>query len=239
MLVLNKVDLVPRTVEQAWKDMLAREHPVVSISARYPGNLREVRGRIRDQLRDHPSWRGESLHCNVLVADYPNSGKSTLIDALVEGKKQVSISSQAGHTRGIQKVALDEKIYLIDTPGVIPPSSDDDEIHMALDTCSIASQKILDKDTITEEIVRRVGLVTLNTLYKIEATDVESLVDQVGRARGFLVKGGRVNEAKVHELLVMDWQRNMIPYYHEPDPASPRSPGTPRVGVIKDPGAKP
>ena len=56
---------------------------------------------------------------NIGVIGYPNTGKSSLIN-FITGKSAVKTSSEAGYTKGMQKIKLSKGLYLIDTPGIIP-----------------------------------------------------------------------------------------------------------------------
>nr|MDO8088366.1 GTPase [Candidatus Sigynarchaeum springense] len=229
-IVLNKIDLAPRHVVQEWEALLAKEFPTICINARHPSNVPEFIAFTKNVLKELPLWSEPGMHCSVLVVGYPNSGKSTLIQSLTRNKKKLGISSQAGFTKVIQKIKLDEKIYLLDTPGVIPVEEFEEEVRQALDTGSISPQMINDKESVFEEIIRRVGMQGLNTIYSTNAADKDELIEQLGKARGFLAKGATVRENDVFELLIRDWQRNHIAFYYSPDPANPSSMGIPHAG---------
>ncbi|MBN2152796.1 MAG: 50S ribosome-binding GTPase [Candidatus Lokiarchaeota archaeon] len=232
-IVLNKIDLAPRHIVQEWEALLAKESPTICISARHPSNVSEFIAFMKDILRDLPAWSEPDLHCSVLVVGYPNSGKSTLIQSLTRNRKKLGTSSQAGFTKVIQKIKLDEKIYLFDSPGVIPIAEYEAETRQALDTGSIAPQMVADKETVCEEIVRRVGLQGLNEIYGTTAADKDEFVEQLGKARGFIARGAVVRENDVFELLIRDWQRNHISYYYAPDPDDPKSRGIPHAAERK------
>ncbi|MBD3188462.1 hypothetical protein GF325_16645 [Candidatus Bathyarchaeota archaeon] len=228
VLVINKTDLVPSDVVHEWVRFLSHVAPVLTICAKYPSNIREFMGKLKGIIKDHPRWEGASLKMRVLVVGYPNSGKSTLIQALTENKKSVRSSSQAGFTRGVQKIKLSEKLYLIDTPGVIPPD-ESDEIGQALDTCSISPQKIIDHESVIDEIIRRAGMAALNAIYGVDAIDQMDFIEQLGHKRGFLARGGRVKEIEVFKLLIRDWQAGKIRYHYRHNPIHPDSNGTPGI----------
>lgn len=232
-IVLNKMDLVPRLVVGEWEAVLSKEYPTIAFSARYPTNVSEFITFMKHIMKDLPLWSEPDLHCNVLVVGYPNSGKSTVIQALTRNRKKVGTSSQAGFTKVVQKIKLDEKIYLLDSPGVIPIDDFDVEVRQALDTGSISPQMIKDKESVCEEIIQRVGLEGLNELYETSAFDKDEFIEQLGKARGFLAKGAAVRENDVFELLIRDWQRNYISFYYAPDPTNPRSRGIPHAGERK------
>lgn len=232
MLVLNKADLVPIEIVKEWQQHLNQEHPTYYINALKPRRILEFIQKIKNLLKDHPLWENPRFKQRVLIVGYPNSGKSTLIQAMTENKKKVRSSSQAGFTRGIQLITLSEKIYLIDSPGVIPPSKYEDELGQALDTCAISPQKIIDKETAVEEIERRATLANLNKIYGIEAANLLDFIEMLGKKRGYLAKGGVVREDEVRKLLIKDWQQNKIPFYYRFDEKNPSGLGIPSCGVL-------
>ncbi|HME56128.1 MAG TPA: GTPase [Candidatus Lokiarchaeia archaeon] len=233
ILVLNKIDLVPRDVGKAWQKLLQKESPTMQFNALHPFNLQEFLHFMRENLKRHPLWSSKESKYTILVVGYPNSGKSTFIQALTRKRKKLGTSPLAGFTKVIQKIKLDEKIYLIDTPGVIPVEKYDEEVYQALDTGSIRPQLIQDKESVIDEIVRRVGVEGLNAIYKTYASDQAEFIEQLGKARGILAKGGVVREDDVFSVLIRDWQTNHIAFYYAPDPANPSSKGIPYAGMPK------
>jgi ribosome biogenesis GTPase A len=231
ILVLNKIDLIPGEAERAWTAMLNAHLPTIPISSRYPGNINDAIDRIKIVLKKNPRWDEPGSKCEVLVVGYPNSGKSSLIKALTEGRKIVGISPKAGYTKTVQRIKLTDKIYLMDTPGVIPFEKYEDEIHQALDTASITPQMINDKESVAEELIKRVGVENLCKIYNVEISDDPDfdIIEAIAKARGLLKRGGGANEAMVYELLVKDWQRNRISYYFMPDPQHPEGDGFPHL----------
>jgi nuclear GTP-binding protein len=231
IIVLNKIDLVPREAEQEWSAMLSEQFPTVAISSRYPDKVKDVIDRIKIVLKKNPRWDLPQTKCEVLVVGYPNSGKSSLIKALTENRKVIGISPKAGYTKTVQRIKLTDKIYLMDTPGVIPFEKYEDEIHQALDTASITPQMIDDKEGVAEALIKRVGVENLCKIYDIEPSDDPEfdIIEAIAKARGLLKRGGGANEAMVYELLVKDWQRNRISYYFMPDPQHPEGDGFPNL----------
>ena len=104
--VINKIDLIPRSfLKRVMENMKG-----------FPVSSKTKRG-IRKLLREIQRQAGKK-HVFVGVVGYPNTGKSSLINAL-KGRKTVSVGPKPGHTRGEQFIRLKENIMLIDTPGTI------------------------------------------------------------------------------------------------------------------------
>ncbi|MHA1620423.1 MAG: GTPase, partial [Promethearchaeota archaeon] len=159
---------------------------------------------------------------NILLVGYPNTGKSSLIEALTKGKKKAGTSSNAGFTRVIQKIKLTEKIYLIDTPGVIP-IDESNETEMAIKSCMVAD-KLEDPLAVVEAIHKLISPAQFAKLYKVEISDDDTLdfiVEKIGKRYGRLKAGGVVNELEVYKLIIRDWQKNRLYYYTLPPNFNP------------------
>ena len=207
ILVINKSDIIPRKVLQEWKRYFkAKGYNVFTVSARFKKGILELEGYFRRiVLRSNT---------NILIVGYPNTGKSSLIEALTKGKKKAGTSSSAGFTRVIQKIKLTEKIYLIDTPGVIP-IDESSEIEMAIKSCMVAD-KLEDPLAVVEAIYKLVSPTQFAEVYQVEISNEDtlgSIIEKIGKRYGRLKAGGVVNEEEVHKLIIRDWQKNKI-YYH-------------------------
>ena len=121
VLVLNKSDLVEKEKAENAKKELMKEFPCVFVSAKEKMGTRKLRGAI-GRLSGKKSVR-------VGVVGYPNTGKSSVINAL-KGKTSAKAASKAGFTKGEQFVRVSEKVLLIDTPRVF--SGEKEEALLAL-----------------------------------------------------------------------------------------------------------
>ncbi len=149
IIVVNKVDLISMQESKVVKDYF-KDYDVVLFSAKKRWGSRILKEKIY-ALAD-------SLHLeypiNVGLVGYPNVGKSSLI-SLLKGRTAAKISSSAGFTRGLQRVRLNKKIYLWDSPGVYLDSND--ETFLAL-IGSINPERIKDKTYAAEVLLDRYGV---------------------------------------------------------------------------------
>lgn len=115
ILVLNKIDLIPKRVALKWKEILTDANVrAVCFSALSKRGVEELKNVIRSSTDKRP--------LKVAVVGYPKVGKSSVINAL-KGRKSAPTSpipGSPGYTRGIQLLKIEEGIYLLDTPGIIP-----------------------------------------------------------------------------------------------------------------------
>ena len=210
ILVLNKSDIIPALVLKEWKRYFkAKDYQVFSCSAKYHKGVMNLLQQIR--------MVGTRSNTNILIVGYPNTGKSTLIESLTKNQKKVGTSARAGFTRVIQKIKLTDKIYLIDTPGIIP-INEKDETDIAIKACMVAD-KLSDPLGVVEAIFKLLPKKQFNKVYKIrleEDDGPEELVLKVGKKYGKLLSGGRVNENEIQKIIIRDWQSSKLKYYSLP-----------------------
>lgn len=150
---------------------------------------------------------------NFGVIGYPNTGKSSLINLLI-GRTAARTSSEAGYTKGIQKIKIMKGIYLIDTPGIIPiyeKSSMNRELgtkHSQIG--AITWDKTKNPDMVVFKLTQEYPNL-LEKYYGIEAKgDSELLIEQLGRKFHYLKKGNEVDEMRTSKKILKDWQKGKI-----------------------------
>lgn len=199
VLIMNKSDLVPDKIVNSYKKILKNEAQCYAASAKKRETLRKLRQFIFSQAKNSGFFK-------VGVVGYPNTGKSSIINALVRRKK-APISSSAGTTHGQQWIALGENIRIIDSPGVIQLKQTD-EIRYAL-IGSKNPEKLKNPDLVADKILE--FFKESNNIakqYNIEESlkGHEEIMHAIGRKRGFLKKGNEVDESRVAITLIRDWQ---------------------------------
>ena len=150
---------------------------------------------------------------NVGVIGYPNTGKSSMINLLV-GRAVARTSSEAGFTKGIQKIKISSGVYLIDTPGIIPTadktSGDRKLLWKHSKIGATTWYKAKDPDVIVFEIMKEYPGV-IEKHYKIEANgDVEILIEKLGRKFHYLKKGNEIDEDRTAKHILREWQEGKI-----------------------------
>lgn len=145
------------------------------------------------------------------VVGYPNIGKSAIINVLARRARTV-VTAKPGTTRGVQWVNSG-KFRLLDTPGVIPY---EDKTGKLVLIGSKSADDIANPDKVASDIIQMFvskNKKNLEERYKISippAMDHEDILIEIGRKRGFLSKGGIVDERKTSIQIIRDWQKGKL-----------------------------
>ncbi len=150
---------------------------------------------------------------NIGIIGYPNTGKSSLINFLT-GRSGARTSSEAGYTKGIQKLKISKGVYLIDTPGIIPvfekSSMSRELIAKHAQIGAITWDRTRNPDMIVLKLMQEYPNL-LEKYYKINAEgDTEFLIESLGKRLNFLKKGGEVDEMRTAKQILREWQEGKI-----------------------------
>ena len=148
----------------------------------------------------------------IMVAGIPNTGKSTIINALSGGKK-TQTGNKAGVTRGKQWVRLRE-LELLDTPGTMPPAFDNQVIAKRLAYIGSMNDATVDMGDLAYELLLELWEKypeCLRERYGIENGDnTLDMMNAVCARRGFLLKGGEYDYERAASAVIDDFRKGRI-----------------------------
>eukprot|EP00611_Tribonema_gayanum_P023130 TRINITY_DN4809_c0_g1_i4.p1 TRINITY_DN4809_c0_g1~~TRINITY_DN4809_c0_g1_i4.p1 ORF type:complete len:676 (-),score=242.98 TRINITY_DN4809_c0_g1_i4:144-2111(-) len=241
VLVLNKVDLVPKEVVAQWLKVLREDHPTVAFKASTQGgggSRQQVGGDANKAgmaaLSRSGSIGAEALmnilknYCRSLdiktaitvgIIGYPNVGKSSLINSL-KRSKAVGVSPTPGFTKAMQEVQLDKLVKLLDCPGVV--FDDADGSAVLLRNC-VDCESMPNPDAAVEAVLQRCKPEQLMQVYEIarfDPADVAGFLALVARKFGKLLKGGTPDRSAAARQVLRDWNSGKVPYYTLPPEAT-------------------
>jgi len=218
--VLNKSDLIKSSRLGKIKEELYPYAIVSCIKRKGIKNLRNsikyisktIKKREMREIRKGKVVLGEDKRIKVGVIGYPNTGKSSLLN-LLSGKSAAGVGADAGFTKNIQKIRLTSEIILIDSPGVIP----DDQYSMTnkekIANHSLAGGKsytqIKEPELVVAKLFEKYPEV-LKKFYKTASDDSDELIENVGKSKNFLKKGGKINENRAAKEILRAWQMGEI-----------------------------
>jgi nuclear GTP-binding protein len=281
ILVINKVDLIPPKVLRDWLIYLRRYFPTLPLRASgaapnaHTFNHRDLTvqstsATLFKALKSFAASRQLKRAVSVGVIGYPNVGKSSVINALLSrmsGKggsssKACPAGAEAGVTTSIRSVKIDSKLTLLDSPGVVFPSSSSTQsaglvslknateahAHLVL-LNAVPPKQIDDPMPAVTLLLKRLSaspdlMQKLTSVYDIPAplpdrADGDITTDflvQVARKRGRLGRGGIPNLSAAAMTVVTDWRDGRIQGWVEPPVLAVESTTTASKSAIKNAG---
>lgn len=236
VLLLNKIDLVPREAAEKWLMYLREEFPAVafkcstqeqrsnlgwkSSKASKPSNMLQTSDCLGADtliklLKNYSRSHELKKSITVGIIGLPNVGKSSLINSLKRAHV-VNVGATPGLTRSLQEVHLDKNVKLLDCPGVVMLKSSGNDASIALRNCK-RIEKLDDPVSPVKEILKLCPEDMLVTLYKIPSFEaVDDFLYKVATVRGKLKKGGLVDIDAAARIVLHDWNEGKIPYYTMP-----------------------
>ena len=166
-------------------------------------------------LKNYCRTNGVKTSITVGIIGYPNVGKSSIINTLK--KKQVcKVAPIPGETKVWQYITLLRNIYLIDCPGIVPPTNDSDAEIVIKGV--VRAERLADPEMVIPEVLSRVKKEYLQKTYNIEDwEDWEDFLEKVAQKFGKLLKGGEGDTKQAAVMLINDLQRGKIPYFVPPE----------------------
>lgn len=211
--ILNKVDLVPTWVTQRWVAILSAEYPTIAFHASLTHPF--GKGSLINLLRQLGKLHIDKKQISVGFIGYPNTGKSSIINAL-RSKKVCNVAPIAGETKVWQYITLMRRIFLIDCPGVVYPSAETDTEKVLKGVVRV--ELVTNPEDYIEAVLERVRPEYIAKTYKVEQwTSSTDFLEQLGKRSGKLLKGGESDIGSVAKMVLNDWQRGKLPFYVPPE----------------------
>ena len=213
--VLNKADLVSQDDVINWKNYFDKQGKTCIVTnSTQKGSSKKIIDLLielnKEKLERYKN-RGINKTIRAMVIGIPNCGKSTLINSLIAKKKTIT-GNKPGVTKGKQWVSIDKYIDLLDTPGTLYPDFSDQKKAGNLAIIGSINESVIDIIDLAYEIIEFLTdnyPTNLKERYNIEEISeiFEKNIFEIGKRRGFFVKGGEIDIEKTAKAIVMDFRR--------------------------------
>ena len=215
LVILNRIDLADPDVTAKWRKYFeAQGISVLETDAKSGKGVNGFAGAVRrllaDKLREFEAKGQVGRPLRVMVLGIPNVGKSTFINKVARRKAAVA-GDKPGVTRGKQWISVDSGLDLLDTPGILWPKFDSQEVGEMLAITNAIKADVLDKETLGANFMLRLRKMypqALKDRYKFdpdpEANGFE-LLEQAAKKRGFLVSRGEYDIERMANTLLGEY----------------------------------
>ncbi len=217
MIILNKADTAEEKITSKWLEYYKEKGiPALAIDSRNSGSKKKIMEAIMKaaEIKFERDRKKGILRrpVRVMVCGIPNVGKSTLINTIA-GKASAKVGNKPGVTKGNQWIRLNEKVELLDTPGLLWPKFEDQTIGSNLAFIGSINDEILSRYDLSISLVERLKAYPgkINERYGVdESVPSADIIKAIGEAKLLLKKGGEVDEEKACRMLIDDFRSGKL-----------------------------
>ncbi|MDY5563857.1 MAG: ribosome biogenesis GTPase YlqF [Candidatus Limivicinus sp.] len=215
LVILNRTDLADPAITARWRKYFeAQGLAILETDARtgkgVNGFAPAIRRLLADKIREYEAKGQVGRPLRVMILGIPNVGKSTFINK-VAGRKAAIAGDKPGVTRGKQWINIDAGLDLLDTPGILWPRFDSQEVGEMLAITNAIKADVLDKETLAANFMLRLRQMYPQAIvdrYKFQP-DPEmngfELLEQAAKKRGFLVSRGEYDIERMANTLLGEY----------------------------------
>jgi ribosome biogenesis GTPase A len=211
--ILNKTDLADPAATKAWIDYYNAQKNVkaVALSCKKPGDVAKIPG-LCEALAPHRGTRLKPLR--MMIMGIPNVGKSTLMNALLK-RRVAAVGDEPAVTKSQQSFDLNERMALIDTPGLMWPKIEHDtDGYMLAASHAIGRNAIIDEEVATFLgdilLAHYPALLTKRYGFAVEGMDGADVIAAVAKRRGYVLRGGAPDLEKAALMLLQDYRSGAL-----------------------------
>lgn len=219
VLVMNKTDMADQTVTAMWKSWFEKKGFFVApVNARSGSGLKAVSECIQEACREKLERDRRKGIMNrpvrAMIVGIPNVGKSTFINSFA-GKACAKTGNKPGVTKGKQWIRLNKNVELLDTPGILWPKFESEEVGKRISWIGSINDEILVSEEMANDLLQYIitaypGMIAGK--YGVEEHVAEerpgALLERIAAKRGCLRKGGELDLERASKI-VMDDFRNV------------------------------
>ena len=219
LILLNKSDLADERQNEAWKTYFqAKGFYVVKVDSRNGSGMKAINNVIQEACKEkieRDRRRGIlNRPIRTMVVGIPNVGKSTFINSFA-GKACAKTGNKPGVTKGNQWIRLNKTLELLDTPGILWPRFEDQQVGLHLALIGSINDQILNKDELACELISLLEKdypQVVKDRFGIENVEEDrvKVLEEIARSRACLMKGGELDLARASALLLDDFRAGKL-----------------------------
>ncbi|MDF2882671.1 MAG: GTPase [Clostridiaceae bacterium] len=215
LILLNKSDLSEAKITSQWIKFLSRENvKAISVNSLSGDGLKNIKPTLNEMLQEKHERKKQKGIVNiidrVMVVGIPNVGKSSFINKMARNSI-AKIGDKPGVTKSKQWIKTKIGIELMDTPGILWPKLDSEEVQYNLAFTGAIKDEVMDIETLALKLVERLQSTYPERLmerYKIQDLNEDSLenLNNIARKRGNVISGGEIDYNRVAVMLLDEFR---------------------------------
>lgn len=226
IIVLNKIDLADSVTTKKWQEYFSEETVTLLTDSNSGVGIEKVSKKIEEmmkEVKEKEALRGRiNKTTRVMILGIPNVGKSSFINRISK-KKSMQVANYPGVTRSKQWIRIGTSQELLDTPGVLWPKFESEEVSLNLAFTGTIKDDILELTEICYELLKRLMVNYKSELlnrYKITNEEWEEIETQsnsayelmklIAKKRGAIISGGRIDDEKISRIILEEFRSGKI-----------------------------
>lgn len=227
IIILNKSDLADQNETQKWINHFKKQGiKSIEVDSNKGKGTNQVTKLIEEIMKDELEAQNNKGRIRktirVMIVGIPNVGKSSFINRISK-KTTMTVGNRPGVTKQKQWIRIGNQIELLDTPGVLWPKFENNQVGLNLAYTGSIKDEVIDKVEIAYNLIQYLDQNYSQTFYekyKINNQEINNLKNNpqyylelmylIGKKRGALVSGGNIDEEKVANIILDDFRNAKI-----------------------------
>ena len=231
MVILNKCDLADEKQNQRWIEYFKNKNIPAVLTDANSGKgidkcIKTLENFMQDEMKVQSQKGRVGRKIRAMVIGIPNVGKSSFINRISK-KTSAGVGNKPGVTKQKQWIRVNEKVELLDTPGVLWPKFENEEVALHLSFIGTIREDILDRTEVayylTKFLIENYKDKLLER-YKLKEERVDELLNQeqdentniydvfmeIGRKRGAIISSGNIDDEKTARILLDEYKNGIV-----------------------------
>ena len=231
IIILNKSDLSDEKDNKKWINYFTKKGSRVVLANSNTGKgidevIRQIQKAMQNEIDEYKEKGRTGRKIRVMVVGIPNVGKSSFINRIAK-KNSAGVANRPGVTKQKQWIRINENIELMDTPGVLWPKFESEEVALNLAFTGTIKDDILEITEIAYQLTKFLLKEYKSNLlerYSLDENEVNEILQQeqaenqniyevmqlIGRKRGAIISGGNVDDEKTSRIILDDFRTGKL-----------------------------
>ena len=231
IIILNKCDLANDMQNRKWVSYFSSQNIPAVLADSNSGKgieecVREIEKIMKSEMQLQAQKGRTGRKIRAMILGIPNVGKSSFINRIAK-KTSAGVGNKPGVTKQKQWIRINDKIELLDTPGVLWPKFESEEVALHLAFTGSIKEDVLEKTEIAYELVKFLiqnEIKKLCVRYNLDENKIEKILLQdqpenfniyeimldIGRKRGCVISGGNIDEEKTAKIILDEFKNGIL-----------------------------